>query len=207
MSVARIAEIVSKARNGHQPQPAEENGRDARGRFAPGNVGGPGNPYARQTARLRAALLEVVTEEDIKDVAAALLMKAKGGDLAAIKLLLAYVIGKPAEPTNPDRVDQEEWQMWKESPIQNRDLQRVLERGSPQLANNLVRAAVPSITNTMLQRIGATMRASLEPGDGAKPQVKDAPTTNGANGTARQAPTTNGANGAAARLRHKGPRR
>ena len=33
--------------------PAGDNGRDARGRFAPGNAGGPGNPFARRVAELR----------------------------------------------------------------------------------------------------------------------------------------------------------
>ena len=34
--------------------------RDARGRFAPGNQGGPGNPFARRVAALRQSLLDAV---------------------------------------------------------------------------------------------------------------------------------------------------
>src|SRR5258708_2822640 len=41
-------------------------GRDGSGRFAKGNKGGPGNPFARRVGRLRSALLEVVTEEKLK---------------------------------------------------------------------------------------------------------------------------------------------
>lgn len=41
-------------------------GRDQRGRFAKGNAGGPGNPHAAQVARLRAALLNAITEDDIR---------------------------------------------------------------------------------------------------------------------------------------------
>jgi len=33
-------------------------GRDTMGRFAPGNSGGPGNPFARKVASLRQALLD-----------------------------------------------------------------------------------------------------------------------------------------------------
>ena len=40
-------------------------GRDVKGRFAAGNAGGPGNPFARQTAQLRAALVQRVTSEDM----------------------------------------------------------------------------------------------------------------------------------------------
>jgi hypothetical protein len=36
--------------------PPPHNGRDSAGRFAKGNLGGPGNPYARHTAALRQAL-------------------------------------------------------------------------------------------------------------------------------------------------------
>ena len=39
------------------PPPAARDGREANGRFAKFNKGGPGNPYARQTAALRKALV------------------------------------------------------------------------------------------------------------------------------------------------------
>lgn len=69
-------------------------GRDAGGRFAQGNKAGRGNPHHRKVARLRAALLERVTPDDIAAVVAALVAKAKGGDVAAIKLLLDRVFGR-----------------------------------------------------------------------------------------------------------------
>jgi hypothetical protein len=62
-------------------------GRDGRGRFAPGNPGGPGNPFARRSAALREALCEAVTEENLKDLARVLLLHAQGGDVPAAKLL------------------------------------------------------------------------------------------------------------------------
>jgi hypothetical protein len=37
--------------------------------------------------------------------------KAKEGDVAAAKLVLAYAIGKPTEAVNPDTVDLEEWRL------------------------------------------------------------------------------------------------
>ena len=39
-------------------------GRTQDGRFAQGNKGGPGNPYAQQTATVRALLAEMLTEDD-----------------------------------------------------------------------------------------------------------------------------------------------
>jgi hypothetical protein len=75
------------------PTPSR-NGRTARGRFAKGNPGGPGNPYAKRVADLRAALLESVTEADIRAVARALVKRAKAGEVAAIRELLDRLVGK-----------------------------------------------------------------------------------------------------------------
>src|SRR5437763_1585022 len=83
-------------------------GRDANGRFVKGNPGGPGNPFARRVAALRKALINFVTVDDMKHVAFILKEKAMSGDLAAIKLLFQYVLGKPTETVDPDRLDIEE---------------------------------------------------------------------------------------------------
>lgn len=82
--------------------------RDNGGRFAPGNAGGPGNPFARQVGRLRATLLNAVTEADLQEIAAALVDRAKGGDLAAAKLLFGYCIGRPSDTVDPDALDVDE---------------------------------------------------------------------------------------------------
>src|SRR5262245_18489356 len=46
------------------PSPNGVNACDSRGRFAKGNRGGTGNPFARRVARLRTLLLEIVSEDD-----------------------------------------------------------------------------------------------------------------------------------------------
>jgi hypothetical protein len=86
----------------------EPNGRGGGGRFAAGNPGGPGNPFARQTAALRKAMLDAVTPEDIQRIVQALIDKASKGDVAASKLVLSYTIGKPTAPAEPDLLDQQE---------------------------------------------------------------------------------------------------
>jgi hypothetical protein len=85
-------------------------GRDVHGRFRKGNQGGPGNPFARKVAALRQALLDSVSEQDLKAIVEMLKRKARQGDTAAIKLLLQYCVGKPAPPQDPDRLDSDEWQ-------------------------------------------------------------------------------------------------
>src|SRR5262249_2804618 len=103
------------------------NGRDARGRFTPGNLGGPGNPFARRTAQLRKAFGETASEENVKDVAVALLFKAKSGDVAAAKLWLAYAVGKPAETANPDTLDCQEFKRWHDNSVTLKALDRMIE--------------------------------------------------------------------------------
>jgi hypothetical protein len=76
---------------GMSPSP---NGRTARGRFAKGNPGGPGNPHSRRVAVLREALMRSVTEDDIYVVAQALVSRAKDGEVPAVRELFDRVLGK-----------------------------------------------------------------------------------------------------------------
>ena len=98
---------MSNERNGS----ASANGHDAKGRFAKGNAGGPGNPFGRKLAANRAAILEAVTPEDVRLIMGVLREKALAGDLAAAKLVLQYAVGKPQPVPQPDRVNIEEWEI------------------------------------------------------------------------------------------------
>ena len=88
------------------PTPNEDNGRDGRGRFAPGNRGGPGNPHAAQVSRLRSALLDAITPDDMRAIISALIEKAKAGDVHAASVLFERVLGKPLEIDIIERIEQ-----------------------------------------------------------------------------------------------------
>src|SRR5947208_5522812 len=90
------------------------NGHEANGRFARGNPGGPGNPFARQVAALRKVIINRLTEEDLLAITEALRAKAKEGNVGAAKLLLAYGIGKPASAPDPDLLDGQELEHFKD---------------------------------------------------------------------------------------------
>ena len=111
------------------------NGRDFAGRFAKGNPGGPGNPHARHTAMLRKALAECVSEEDIMDLSRSLYLAARNGDWVAAKLLLSYVIGKPAAPADPDTLEAHEWGVFKALPVNEQDVSALLGGLQAKLAN------------------------------------------------------------------------
>lgn len=87
------------------PSPNGTIGRDSNGRFAPGNPGGPGNPFASKVGRLRSALFEAVTEDDIRQIAERLVKMAKDGDLAAIREVLLRTLGRPTEHDLLERLE------------------------------------------------------------------------------------------------------
>lgn len=88
------------------PLPNGDNGeRDSFGRFAKGNSGGPGNPYAKRAAALHAALMDSITPDDIRAIAQKLIERAKAGDIHSAKEVLTRVVGRPREgfvPSDPD---------------------------------------------------------------------------------------------------------
>ena len=71
---------------------------DASGRFAPGNPGGPGNPYAKRVAEIRAALMEAVSDDDLRKIVKALVQKGKSGDVMAAREVLDRLVGRPQTP-------------------------------------------------------------------------------------------------------------
>src|SRR4051812_45694768 len=77
------------------PSPTAPNGRNANGKFSPGNLCAKGNPFAKRVARLRSALFKAVSPADLREVLTALLTQAKAGDVASIKELLQRLLGPP----------------------------------------------------------------------------------------------------------------
>jgi hypothetical protein len=105
MTTTRKAPPSLDGRNGAPPSAG---GRGADGKFVPGNSCGRGNPYTRAVAARRRALLDAVGEEDVRQVAHKLLEQSLSGDVAAAKVLLAFVCGRPAPAADPDDCDADE---------------------------------------------------------------------------------------------------
>jgi hypothetical protein len=83
-------------------------GREPNGQFAKGNTGGPGNPYARQVARMRVRALDSVSGDDVEAILAKMVELAKQGDVPAARLVLQYTLGRPVPSAHPDRLDRDE---------------------------------------------------------------------------------------------------
>lgn len=105
--VSKRSDVYNEAMS-KQPSTNGDNGeRDASGRFATGNTGGPGNPYARKVAKLRSLILEAVTEEDLRTIVATLVKRAREGDLLATREILNRLVGKPANAFDSERLQLE----------------------------------------------------------------------------------------------------
>ena len=115
--------------------------RDSQGKFTKGNLGGPGNPFARQVGKLKKVMLECVTEADMAEIVNTLKLIAMSGDLQAMKLLFQYVLGKPTEGVNPDRLDVEEFGLMKEEAEATSRSLDVIEYGEPGMVLGMARIA------------------------------------------------------------------
>ncbi len=135
------------------PSTNGDNGRDSCGRFATGNSGGPGNPFARKAAALRAALFNKVTAQDIEELAQQLLDRAKSGDLAAMKVLFNYTIGRPTAPVDPDTLDVQEWQLHKESTTNTVEVGNVLSGVPLPVACEIASSALPAKADEMADSV------------------------------------------------------
>jgi hypothetical protein len=132
-------------------------GREANGRFARGNPGGPGNPFARRTAAARKAFCEAVSHEDLIEIARAMKEKAKGGDVAAAKVVLAYVMGKPADVVEPDTLDLAEFKQYEEEVRHTKSLPAVAATPGLGLACSIARTSRPGIADTAAKDLGQAL--------------------------------------------------
>ena len=70
-------------------------GRNSNGTFQKGHSYSKGNPFARQLCEMRAVLYSRVGSEDFAAVVDKLVSLAKDGSVAAAKLLIEHLCGKP----------------------------------------------------------------------------------------------------------------
>jgi hypothetical protein len=75
------------------------------------------NPFARKVAALRAAFVETVTEQHIREITHLILLRAQGGELPWVKLLFQYAIGRPQPAVNPDTLALEEMRLLQQSAV------------------------------------------------------------------------------------------
>lgn len=132
---------------------AQNPGRNANGTFALGNLGGPGNPFGRQVAALRQELLEVCTKQRLRRIAEKMMDLADAGNVAAAKFVFTFVLGRPRPMPNPDRMDIEEWEGFRETAPMKAETAAMGAVGSPEFHLRNVRATRPIVDFLMHQEM------------------------------------------------------
>jgi hypothetical protein len=123
-----------------------ESDHGAGGRFAPGNKAAAGNPFHRAVAARRKALLDAVSDEDVATVGRKLKEMALAGDVAAAKVLLSYVVGKPAPTADPDRLDLDELAVLMAGPLKLELVAQAFEGVDPAVALDFLRKTLSGTT-------------------------------------------------------------
>ena len=183
--------------NGAQATKQGAEGRDTRGRFAPGNPGGPGNPYARQVAAMRKLMVNFFNEDRMNHIAIILYEKASRGDLGAMKFIFQYVMGKPPETVDPDRLDIDEWQKMQERARPPEEISKVIDAMPVDKMCEMARIVWPCAYHT---NFVAPMQAGLkamDERDARRAAKGKRPSTNAASGQGgdRARPIPNGPDG------------
>jgi hypothetical protein len=170
------------------PQPdAPPNGRHSDGRFAKGNGFGLGNPFYRKQAEFRRAALELFTPEDVMSLLRVMLALGRQGDVAAAKVFLEYVVGKPHKAPDPDREEHHEWQLQVEAPRLGQ-VKEVLDRAvPPDMAADALRDTLPEAAYNRLCEVFAARNGAPPESPAAPADERDAePTEQPAEPTAAQ---------------------
>jgi hypothetical protein len=175
-------------------------GRDAKGRFAKGNGLGRGNPFARRVAALRSALLEEVDDEKFRRMVRDLVEMALSKDLAAMKLVFQYVLGRPTPMVNPDDLDRLEWEQLRRDCVSVGDLHELADGNHVpvDLGNTVVKAAVGANGATLGGQMAQALRTGKLPGEDepdAEGEPVEAPSPEAAEETAEEEPEENAKEG------------
>lgn len=81
--------------------------RNGNGQFEKGHSGNPnGRPRLDAEQKYLKTLRKALPQKDVRAIIKKLIVKAKAGNIQAIKLLLEYAIGKPTQYVNADIITQ-----------------------------------------------------------------------------------------------------
>jgi hypothetical protein len=175
MTQTRTAPNASNSRS--QPDPPPPNGRSPDGRFARGNGFGAGNPFYRRQAEFRRAALELFTPEDVMSLLRVMLALGRQGDVAAARVFLEYVVGKPHKAPDPDREEHHEWQLSAESPRLGQ-LTDLLGQAVPaDMANDALRDSLPESAYHHLNNLFAARNGAPPAEPAAAPEAGEADPT------------------------------
>jgi hypothetical protein len=95
-------------------------------------------------------------------IADKLIALAKEGDVQAIKLLFSYTLGQPAEAVEPDQLDADEWNRFKQTANMAGELPGLMATPDPSFPLTLVRAARPGVARDLAKQLHTTLKEGEE---------------------------------------------
>jgi len=146
----------------HASEAEAQSDRDLCGRFKAGNLGGPGNPFARQTANLRKSIVTTSTPEQVQALTKKIYAMAMDGDLTAAKLYLSYAVGKPEPVADPDRVDIHEWQIYRDTSSMKAESAPLMSAGTPDFHLYCMRTMRPVVSANMQSELVNMLNKPVE---------------------------------------------
>jgi hypothetical protein len=111
-------------------------------------------------AELRRALFEHLDAGRMRTLGERLFAMAAAGDLEAMKILLAYSIGKPRPAVDEDGLDLREWAMMKQFPTAAQIWFVLDQLGDPALAAELFREKSAATAAELFQQIRRVTESS-----------------------------------------------
>ncbi len=141
----------AKARPTEEEADAKKD-RDAKGRFAKNNPGGPGNPYARKVAALRQSLMKHLGPRELYEIVRLLVGQAMCGNIESTKVLFQYVIGQAPQAPDPDGVNLAEWQQYVDNPATVDAVKKLLDTLPHEQALGLLRSMWPALLALRTER-------------------------------------------------------
>src|SRR5262249_44055539 len=91
----------------------------------------------------RSVMICSVTGQEIARAVGVLKEKVFAGELDAMKLFFQYIVGKPVETVDPDRMAIDEWQKLKETAVAPEESGEVVQQCPAEVACDLVRMQWP----------------------------------------------------------------
>jgi hypothetical protein len=138
-----------------------KNDRDRQGRFAEGNRLSTGNPHARHCARMLAMFRNAITDEEMYQLCRVLFEKANKGDMAALKMVWQYKVGKPLPAPNPDMIERDEWNNYQTDAMTLDEMKQVLGRLPSYVGNAIASTTLPEIAKAFTRDLGKQLLRSM----------------------------------------------
>jgi hypothetical protein len=137
-----------------------------------------------------------VSKEALNRIVCKLIEKAEAGDTSAAKILVSYSIGKPLPAPHPDSIDRDEWDHFQQDSMKQRELALVMNGLPTHVGNEIVRVALPIMTDVRTRDLAANLLKGCPKPMGEKTGMRDEakkrndPLANGDSSETLAAPST-----------------